>query len=49
MKKNDAQINGFAVANKKKLKKKIQKKKKNPSSLFVQIKYSKRCAEIFLK
>ena len=46
-KKNDSQISGFEVV--KKAPKPWEKKffKKNSSSLFVQIRYTKRCAEIF--
>ena len=47
--KNDAQNSGFAVVKKawKKFFLKKKKKKKNPSSLFVQIRPTKRCTEIF--
>ena len=46
--KNDARMNGFAVVKKapSNLKKIFFWKKKNPSGLFVQIRSSKRCAEI---
>ena len=49
MEKNDAQISGFSVVEKAPSPWKKSFSKKNPSSLFVQIRSSKRCAEIFLK
>ena len=44
MGKNGVQISGFSV-----VKKALSPRKKNLSNLFVQIRSSKRCAEIFLK
>ena len=44
-KKNEAQISGFAVAKKAPR----FRKKKTASSVFVQIRPTKRCAEIFFK
>ena len=47
--KNDAQISRVAVVKKAPSLWKKNFRKKNPSSLFVQIRPTKRCAEIFLK